>query len=77
VDESDAKAEADRLNREHLDRGRFEWVAFARDSATWVVVKNPKRARVDPLKATTEAAPKPPQPEDPSFGPLGDLPGYR
>jgi len=77
VDESSARAEAARLNSEHPDRGRFEWVAFARDSATWVVVKNPRRARVDPLKATTEAAPKPAQPENPSFGPLGDLPGYR
>ena len=77
MNKSDAKAEATRLNREHLDRDRFEWVAFARDAATWVVVKNPRRARVDPLKATTEAAPKPPQAEAPSFGPLGDLPGYR
>jgi hypothetical protein len=77
VDQRQAESEAARLNNEHPDRERFEWVALARDAETWAVAKSPRRARVDPLKATTEAVPKPPQPEDPNFGPLGDLPGYR
>jgi hypothetical protein len=77
MDQRQAESEAARLNGEHPDRERFEWVPLRTGGETWAVVKSPRRARVDPLKATTEAAPKPPQPEDPSFGPLGDLPGYR
>jgi hypothetical protein len=77
MDQAEAAAEATRLNDEHPDRDRFEWVALARSGGEWAVIKGPRRTRIDPLKATTEAVPKPAQPDDPSFGPLGDLPGYR
>jgi hypothetical protein len=77
VDQRQAQSEATRLNSEHPDRDKFRWVALARGAETWAVVKSARRSRVDPLKATTEAVPKPPQPEDPNFGPISNLPGYR
>jgi hypothetical protein len=40
----------------------------------WAVVRMARRPAIDPLKATTAAVPKPPHPEPPTFGPMGDLP---
>jgi hypothetical protein len=61
-----AEAEARRLGAEHPDRGHTRWLARER-SGEWEVVKIPVRPgqRVDPVKATTEAKPKPAQPDDP------------
>jgi hypothetical protein len=61
-----AEAEASRLGREHPERDRHRWLARNR-GGTWEVVKIPVRAgqRVDPLKTTSEAKPKPSQPDDP------------
>jgi hypothetical protein len=76
MEQADAEAEATRLNETHPQRDRWEWKPLPRGASDWVVVKGPRR-RIDPVKATTEAAPKPPQPDDPWTGPVGDLPGYR
>jgi len=76
VEQPEAEAEAKRLNATHPDRERWEWKALRRKDSAWVIVRGPRR-RIDPLKATTEAAPNPAQPDDPWTGPLGDLPGYR
>jgi hypothetical protein len=76
MDETAARAEAKRLNHEHPERETYEWVALARAAGQWAVIKTARRKRVDPLTATTEAAPKPPHPEDPRRGGLRDLPGY-
>lgn len=64
---AEAEQERDRLTREHPDRATHRWMARADDAGDWSVVKVsfPPTGRVDPLKATTEAKPKPPQPEDP------------
>ena len=61
-----AEAEARRLAREHPDRAGHHWVARERDGS-WEVVKIPVPTgqRVDPLKTTTEAKPKPSLPDDP------------
>lgn len=61
-----AEAEARRLAREHPDRGRYRWLARDREG-TWEVVRVPvpPGQKVDPLKTTTEAKPKPSQPDDP------------
>ena len=61
-----AEAEAPRLGREHPERDRYRWLARDRQGA-WEVVKIPvpPGQRVDPLKTTTEAKPKPSQPDDP------------
>jgi hypothetical protein len=77
MDQREATAQAAWLNLQHPDRELFEWVALAQTPASWAVVRMARRKRVDPLKATTEAVPKPPYPDNPSSGPLGDLPGYR
>lgn len=77
MNQREATAQAARLNLEHHDREYFEWVALADRPGNWAVIRMVRRKRVDPLKATTAAVPKPPHPDDPSFGPLGDLPGYR
>jgi hypothetical protein len=74
VDRRAAEGESERLNSEHPDRDRFEWVAFADRGESWAVIKVLKRKRIDPLKATTEAVPRPPQPDYPSVGPLDNLP---
>ena len=63
----EAQRESERLSREHADRETHHW--FPREGAggVWSVVKvaqAPNR-RVDPLTATTEAKPKPPQADDP------------
>ena len=64
---AEAEQERDRLTREHPDRATHRWMARADGAGDWSVVKVgiPPTGRVDPLKATTEAKPKPPQPEDP------------
>lgn len=64
---TEAEQERDRLTREHPDRATHRWMVRADDAGDWSVVKVgiPPGGRVDPLKATTEAKPKPPQPEDP------------
>jgi hypothetical protein len=77
VDQREAAAQAGWLNLEHPDRAAFEWVTLPSGPDKWVVVKTIRRKRVDPMKPTTEAAPRPPQPQEPWSGPLGDLPGYR
>jgi hypothetical protein len=61
----EAQRERDRLSREHPDRQTHRWMA--REAANgWEVVKvaMPAGTRIDPLKATTEAKPKPAQAED-------------
>jgi len=62
----EAETEARRLGREHPDRDRHRWLARDRDG-TWEVVRVPvpPGQRVDPLKTTSEAKPKPSQPGDP------------
>jgi hypothetical protein len=76
VDEQDARRQAERLNETHPQRARFQWLALARGSGIWAVVRAPRAERVDPLTATTEAKPKPPEPDDPRTGPLRGIPPY-
>lgn len=63
----EAERERDRLAREHPDRATHSWMVRSDDAGGWSVVKVglPPSGRTDPLKAVTEAKPKPPQPEDP------------
>jgi hypothetical protein len=63
----EAERERDRLTREHPDRTTHRWMARSDAEGEWSVVKIglPPGMRVDPLTATTEAKPKPPQAEDP------------
>ena len=71
-----AESEATKLNATHPERQQWEWKALERAKGEWVIVRGPRR-RIDPVTATTEAASKPPEPDAPWAGPIGDLPGYR
>jgi hypothetical protein len=56
-------------NREHPERATHAWLSRRNTYGEWSVVKVPKPAgAVDPLKATIEAKPKPPQADDPRTG---------
>ena len=62
----EAETRCAELAREDPDRATHRW--FPREDANgdWTVVKVPAMGtRIDPIKATTEAKPKPPQPDDP------------
>jgi hypothetical protein len=61
-----AERERDRLAREHPDRATHSWMVRADAEGSWTVVKVglPPGTRVDPLAATTEARPRPPQADD-------------
>jgi hypothetical protein len=74
VEQRQASAHAAWLNLEHPDRAYFEWVAMGQAPGKWAVVRMARRKRVDPLKTTTAAVPKPPHPEPPTAGPMGELP---
>jgi hypothetical protein len=64
---AEAERERDRLTREHPDRATCRWMARADADGDWSVVRiaMPPGARIDPLKAVTEAKPRPPQADDP------------
>jgi hypothetical protein len=77
MNRDDAQALAERLGREHPERATHRWVA--REIADgWEVVKVrlPEGIRRDPLKATTEAKPKPPQADDPRPSSFRQVPPY-
>ena len=61
-----AEAEARRLTAEHPNRAAYRFIAREADGG-WQVVKIavPPGTRVDPLKATIEAKPKPSPADDP------------
>jgi hypothetical protein len=65
------RAEAEKFARaqarEHPDRDTHRWMARGQPDGSWTVAKirMPPGKRVDPLKTTTEAKPRPPQPDDP------------
>jgi hypothetical protein len=64
---AEAEQERDRLGREHPDRSTHSWMVRSDDAGDWSVVKVslPPGGRIDPVKAATEAKPKPPQADDP------------
>jgi hypothetical protein len=63
----EATAAAKRFGAEHPERDTHTWIAREAAAGGWEVVKVrlPGGVRLDPLKATTEAKPKPPEPDDP------------
>jgi hypothetical protein len=75
---AEAEQERDRLTREHPDRSTHQWMVRADASNDWSVVKVafPRGVHADPLKATTEAKPKPPQPDDPRDSFSRNVGGY-
>jgi hypothetical protein len=74
----EATAAAKRLSAEHPDRETHAWIAREAAADRWEVVKVrvPGGARRDPLEATTEAKPKPPQADDPRPAIFQNIPPY-
>ena len=64
---SEAEDLARTHGREHADRETHQWMTREQPDGSWSVVKVrlPPGMKVDPFKTTTEAKPKPPQPDDP------------
>jgi len=77
MERGDAEDTARRLAREHPDRETHRWVARPEPDGSWAVVKvkMPPGMRVDPLTATVETKPKPPQPDDPRSASVRNVPG--
>ena len=63
----EAAIAARELGAHHADRATHRWIPRQKEDHSWEVVKValPPGMTVDPLKETTEAVPKPPQPDDP------------
>jgi hypothetical protein len=78
MDRAAAEDRARRLAAEHPDRGTHRWVAREASEGAWEVVKlkMPPGMRVDPLQATVETKPKPPQPDDPRSAGARNVPPY-
>jgi hypothetical protein len=74
----EAEREARRLAQRHPDRETHRWIAREEPDGDWVVVKvkMPPGMSVDPLKATVETKPKPPQPDDPRQPITRNVPPY-
>ena len=67
MNRTEAEETASQLARQHPNRAKYRWFVRQGADGEWVVVKVgvPPGERVEPLKATTEAKPKPAQAEDP------------
>jgi hypothetical protein len=78
VDHQAAESQAAKLRQEHPDRLTHTWMARGSSDGEWEVVKVriPGGPRIDPLKATVEAKPKPPQAEDPRSSTHRNIPPF-
>jgi hypothetical protein len=73
----DAVARAERLNAEHPDRETHTWIPRKSPAGEWEIAKlRMPGLRRDPLKATTEAKPKPQQADDPRPPIFQNIPPY-
>jgi hypothetical protein len=74
----DALARAEQLNTEHPDRETHAWIPRRGSGEEWDVVKlRMPGLRRDPMKATTEAKPKPQQSDDvPPWKSAGGVPPF-
>jgi hypothetical protein len=68
----------ERLSREHPDRTTHTWIARQDSTGDWSLAKIrlPDGVKLDPLKATVEAKPKPREAEDPRPPFFCDIPPY-
>jgi hypothetical protein len=77
VNQEEARRECERLRREHPERATHTWISREIDGR-WEIVRVPlpPGMRRDPLKATVEAKPKPPQSDDAPLWQAGGVPPY-
>jgi hypothetical protein len=78
MDRAAAEHECQRLRDEHPDRATNSWLVREVGNGEWEVVRVPlpPGIRRDPLKATVEAKPKPPQSDDAPPWRSGGVPPY-
>lgn len=77
MDHVTAEKRAEELRREHPDRLTHTWMARGDADGEWDVVKvRIPGLRTAPLKATVEAKPKPPQPDDPRPSTFRNVPPF-
>jgi hypothetical protein len=63
---TEAESRAAELNREHPERAKYRWLAREGGDGWQVArISLPAGLRIDPIKTTTEARPRPPQADDP------------
>jgi hypothetical protein len=74
----EATMQAEKLRSEHPDRATHTWAPREVSAGEWQVVKVrlPAGVRIDPLKATTEAKPRPPEADDPRPAIFRNIPPY-
>jgi hypothetical protein len=67
MDRQQAEETCERLAREHPERDSYRWFPRESDDGEWSIVRVqlPEHLRRDPIKATVEAKPKPPDADDP------------
>jgi hypothetical protein len=77
VDRDEARRECKRLRQEHPERATHTWIPREVDGQWQVVrVPLPPGVRRDPLRASVEAKPKPPQSDDAPPWRAGGVPPY-
>jgi hypothetical protein len=73
----DALARAEQLNSEHPDRETHTWIPRRGAGGEWEIAKlRMPGLRRDPMKATTEAKPSPPEGEDPRPACFRNIPPF-
>ncbi|MFN2617437.1 MAG: hypothetical protein ABR581_09980 [Thermoleophilaceae bacterium] len=67
MNRTDAEETARRLAKSHPQRADYRWLVRQDEDGEWIVVKVSQLPgkRIDPLKASIEPKPKPPEPDDP------------
>ena len=68
----------ERLSTEHPDRATHTWIARQDSTGHWSLAKIrlPDGVKLDPLKATVEAKPKPREADDPRQAIFRNIPPY-
>jgi hypothetical protein len=67
MNREEAERQSKKLTQEHPERDSYRWLPTRGGDGEWTVVKMhlPRSLRRDPMRATAEAKPKPPQADDP------------
>ena len=78
MDREAAERESKRLRDEHPDRATNTWIVREADGGEFEVVRVPlpPGMRRDPLQATVESKPKPPEADDPRQSIIRNIPPY-
>jgi hypothetical protein len=78
LDRAEAERACQRLSREHPDRASHTWIAREQSPGDWSVAKIrlPAGVKRDPLRATIEAKPRPPQSDDAPLWRSSNVPPY-